>query len=112
MTEYLNFKNTDIPVRQRINISNETFFLEIQYRKFDDRLVCNLYDEFGKVLGLGEKMVFGVPLFDYLYKDDLGNINQKMPKKYIVPCTVDCKICDVNLINFSTKIFLFLRDVI
>ncbi|MGL6023776.1 MAG: phage baseplate plug family protein [Cetobacterium sp.] len=110
--EILDIKNTDIPLTQKIKINDKTFILDIVYRKFDDRLICNLYNEFGDELGSGEKMMFGVPLFYHLYKDVSGNLNKNMPDKYIVPNTEDGKEKVVNIKNFSNKVFLYLMDVI
>lgn len=109
--KYLDIKNTDIPCKQKFKIKDKTFILSLAYRGYDDKIICDLYDEFGKEIAVGEKMVFGVPLFYYLYKDELGNFNQDLPGAYLIPTSVDGKEIEVNLENFSTKIFLAIKEV-
>lgn len=104
--EYINLKNSDIPCKTKIPINDETFILHIKYRAYDDRLTVDLYDEFENVLGVGEKLVFGVPIFYYMLQDSKGNYNNKFPKQFIIPWSVDNKEKVINLENFGKEYFL------
>ena len=103
---FINLDNTDIPCKKKIVIDDETFILHAKYRAYDDRLTVDLYDEFENVLGVGEKLVFGVPIFYYMLKDNKDNYNNKFPKQFIVPYSVDGKEKETNLENFGKEYFL------
>ncbi|MGL6100042.1 MAG: phage baseplate plug family protein [Fusobacteriaceae bacterium] len=109
--EILDVKNTDIPCDLKIKIKEKTFILSLKFRGFDNRIICDLADEFGKEIANCEKMVFGVPLFYYLYKDRSNNFNQEFPGAYIIPTSTDGIEVPVTLENFSTKVFLAVVDV-
>lgn len=107
----LDIKNTDIPCDYKFKIKDKTFILTLNYRGYDNRIVCDLSGEFGEEIAVGEKMVFGVPLFYYLYKDNLNNFNKDMPSAYLIPTSIDGKEVELTLENFSTKVFLFVKEV-
>ncbi|MGL5126147.1 MAG: phage baseplate plug family protein [Fusobacteriaceae bacterium] len=109
--EILDIKNTDIPCNLKIKIKEKTFILSLKFRGFDNRIICDLADEFEKEIANTEKIVFGVPLFYYLYRDRNGNFNQDLPGQYIIPVSVDGVEVPVTLENFSTKVFLSLVDL-
>lgn len=107
----IDMKPTEIPCRKKINIKDETFLLDVRYRAYDDRLIVDLYDEFENVLGVGEKLVFGVPIFYYMLKDNKGNYNNKFPKQFIVPYSEEGKEKVINLENLGKEYFLALFDI-
>ncbi|HBJ79727.1 MULTISPECIES: phage baseplate plug family protein [Fusobacterium] len=107
----IDLKSSDIPCRKKLTIKDETFLLDIKYRGYDERLVVDLYDEFENILGVGEKLVFGVPVFYYMLFDTKGNYNAKFPKQYIIPWSEDGKEKEINLENLGKEWFLGIFDI-
>lgn len=108
--DYLEVKNKDLPFDVKIKIKDVEFTLSFKYSEYLDRIYCDLIDSKGNDIAVSEKLVFGVPLFYYLYKDSKGNINRDMPQAYIRPWSVDGKEIEVNIDNFGESIKMIVEE--
>ncbi|MBA2878056.1 hypothetical protein HNR63_001110 [Anoxybacillus kamchatkensis] len=86
MLEYIPIEKENIPYRFEIELEAEVFEMEIRYNDLYDFFTIDLYKD-GEPLVYGEKVVYGVPLFqdvrdsrfpavDIVPKDEAGLENQ------------------------------------
>ena len=94
---------SDLPNYVILPIGTENFTIEFYYRERYDTLYFNLYDSDDTPLIMGEKLVYGMPLW---------NINDAdLPSERIVPLD-DAGVEDaVSIDNFQSSVFLYFDDL-
>jgi hypothetical protein len=98
--EYIDIDKIMIPYRFEVSIKNETFTFEIRYNTIDDFFTVDLYKN-DKIIILGEKIIYGKPLFlNAHYKD--------IPKVDILPYDLSQTTDRVTYENLNNKVFLYL----
>ena len=108
--DILELKGSDLPISIKMDIGEKTFIYEFVYRGFDDRIICNLYDEFDNEICMGEKLVFGVPMFHFMQKDALGNNNLNLPSRRLMPYSIDGKEVECGIIGLGVDYYLMFED--
>lgn len=94
---------SDMPNYVILPIGTENFTIEFYYRERFDNLYFNLYDSDDSPLITGEKIVYGVPLW---------NINDaNLPSERIVPLDETGAESTVSIDNFQTSVFLYFDDL-
>jgi len=97
--EYIEIFKDDIPYEFEITLKNETFSLEINYNELYDFFTVDLYKN-DKTIILGEKIVYGKPLFtSCTYKD--------VPKVIILPYDISENEDRVTFDNMNDNVFLY-----
>ena len=98
--EYINIDKSLIPYKFDISLENITYTFKIDYNSLHDFFTVDLYKE-DEVLVLGEKLVYGKPLFlSAMYKD--------IPSLSIIPYDLSERTERITYENFSKEVFLFL----
>ena len=108
----LNIKNSDIPIKiSFIDNLNKTFTLEIVNRSYDDCLIAHLYDKDNNLIAKNEKLIYGMPLFNYLYFDKNKNRNTIMPNLFLIPSTLSAEEELININNIGVNQFVSVVDL-
>ena len=95
---YIEIDKELIPYKFEISLADELFTFEVNYNEEFDYFTINLYKN-DEVLVLGEKVVYGRPLF-------LTCLDK--PKIDILPYDVTGTIERVTFENMNEEVFLFL----
>ncbi|MGP3640359.1 phage baseplate plug family protein [Lentilactobacillus hilgardii] len=94
---------SDLPNYVILPIGTENFTIEFYYRERYDTLYFNLYDSDDTPLIMGEKLVYGMPLW---------NINDAdLPSERIVPLDEAGVEDAVSIDNFQSSVFLYFDDL-
>jgi hypothetical protein len=94
---------SDMPNYVILPIGTENFTIELFYRERYDNFYFNLYDSDDNPLITGEKLVYGVPLW---------NINDaNLPSERIVPLDEAGVESTVSIDNFQISVFLYFDDL-
>jgi hypothetical protein len=98
MLEYIPIEKENIPYRFEIELEAEIFEMEIRYNDLYDFFTIDLYKD-GEPLVYGEKVVYGVPLFQ-----DVRDL--RFPAVDIVPMDEAGLENQVTYENFQKTVFL------
>lgn len=94
---------SDLPNYVILPIGTENFTIEFYYRERYDILYFNLYDSDDTPLIMGEKLVYGMPLW---------NINDaNLPSERIIPLDEAGVEDTVSIDNFQSSVFLYFDDL-
>jgi hypothetical protein len=96
--EYIPIEKDNIPYRFEIELGAEIFEMEIRYNDTYDFFTIDLHKD-DKVLILGEKVVYGVPLFT-------NTRDLRFPVVTIVPKDEAGLEVEVTYENFQETVFL------
>lgn len=100
--EYIEIDRDMIPYKFDITLQNETYTFQVNYNTLKDFFTIDLYKN-NEVIVLGEKLVYGKPLFiSSRYKD--------IPKVNIVPLDLTGRVERITFENLNEEVFLFLID--
>lgn len=84
-------------------IGSEDVTIEVYYQEMYDSFYINLYDSTGAPLITGEKLVYGMPLW---------NINDaRLPMQTIIPMDESGKENTITWDNFNSTVFLYVDDL-
>ena len=103
---YIEIYKNEIPYDFETVLNNETFQFEVLYNSVGDYFTVNLFKDHNLVV-YGEKMVYGVPMFD-----NLRHLN--VPKVYLFPYDVtrarNKKADRISFKNLNEDVFLYVLD--
>jgi len=100
--EYIDIEKEQIPYRFDISIADEVFTFEVHYNAEYDFFTVDLERD-GDVLAVGEKLVYGMPLF----YDVMDN---RFPKLPIVPYDESEISTAVTWETLGTSVFLYVIE--
>ncbi|MGJ0848194.1 phage baseplate plug family protein [Tissierella praeacuta] len=98
--KYIDINKDMIPYRFDITLADETYTFEVNYNALKDYFTIDLYKN-DEVIVLGEKLVYGKPLF-------LSSQHKDIPKIDILPLDLANKTERITFENFNKEVFLFL----
>ena len=96
--EYIEIEKELIPYRFEIELGVELFEMEINYNLVHDFFTVNLYKD-DEVLVLGEKVTYGVPVFEEVY-------DSRFPGPTIIPIDESGIEQRVTYENLNETVFL------
>ena len=99
---YIDIEKEKIPYRFEVVLGGETFQFEVFYNVVGDFFTVNLYKNHELVV-LGEKIVYGVDLFDNLK-------HLPIPKVTIRPFDTTGKADKITYENLNEDVFLYVLD--
>lgn len=100
--KYIDINKSQIPYQFELNIKDEVFQFVVLYNSVGDYFTLNLYKDHKEVI-FGEKIVYGVPVFEnfsYL----------PIPKITIKPYDTTGKTDRITFENLSEDVFLYVLD--
>lgn len=98
--DYINVDKSLIPYSFDITLKGETYTFEVNYNSLNDFFTLNLIKN-GEIIVLGEKLLYGKPLFlTASYKD--------IPKIDIIPYDLAENTERITFENFNESVFLYL----
>lgn len=98
--KYIDINKDMIPYRFDITLADETYTFEVNYNSLKDYFTIDLYKN-DEVIVLGEKLVYGKPLF-------LSSQHKDIPKVDILPLDLTNKTERITFENLNKEVFLFL----
>ena len=98
--EYIEIDKDMIPYRFDMTLEGETYTFEINYNALKDFFTIDLYKN-DEVIVLGEKLVYGKPLFTTARHKDI-------PKTIIIPYDMSENTDRITFENMNKDVFLFL----
>jgi len=101
--DYIDIEKDLIPYRFDVSLSDRMYTMEVHYNAEHDYFSLNLERD-GEVLVVGEKLVYGVPLFDDV-------TDERFPRVKIVPYDEAEMSQSVNWDTLSVSVFLYLYEV-
>lgn len=96
---YLPVEKKKIPYTSRFRLAEETFDFTFRYNSRFDFFTVDLYKR-DQPLVLGEKIVYGLPLF-------WSYVLEALPKVYILPFDVKQEETTVHHANLMESVFLY-----
>lgn len=96
--EYIEIEKENIPYRFEIELGAETFEFEIRYNDEGDLFTIDLFKG-GEALVYGEKIVYGIPLFNDYYEEGF-------PAPTIIPLDESGNESTVTFENLNETVFL------
>ena len=104
MTSYISINKELIPYYFDISLADEIFTLEFNYNRTGDFFTVALHKD-GELISAGEKLVYGVPLWQSTY------INGKHPSLTIIPLAENADgVKAVTYDNLGNTVFLVVDD--
>lgn len=100
MAEHIKIEKENIPYSFDIMLSDKTYTFNINYSLVSDRFTVDLLLE-GKLLAAGEKIVYGVPLFEQIRDTSFFD-------EIIVPYDLSKQQTEVNFSNLGETVFLWI----
>lgn len=100
--KYINIEKEKIPYEFDIVLQGETFRFKVNYNSLKDFFTIDLYKN-EEVIVLGEKLVYGKPLFLSCLHKDIPNIN-------IIPYDLSQQTDRITFDNFNEQVFLYLVE--
>jgi hypothetical protein len=98
--EYIEIDKDMIPYRFDMTLEGETYTFEVNYNALKDFFTVDLLKN-GEVIVLGEKLVYGKPLFMTARHKDI-------PKIIIIPYDMSENTDRITFENINKDVFLFL----
>lgn len=106
--QIIDFKGT-IPFRQQFIVEGTVFKMEFYYRKIDDTILCDLYDENDNLLSGLNPIRFKQPLFSHMIPDINGNIRKDFPQKLLVSMSTTGASERVGIDTLFKTVFITLQ---
>lgn len=100
--EHLPIEKENIPYRFDIALPVELYTLEIRYNHIYDFFTIDLMKD-DEVLVLGERIIYGVPLFEDVY-------DRRFPAPTIIPLDESGNEQQVTFQNFGETVFLVVMN--
>lgn len=100
--KYIDIDKSKIPYSFEVVLANETFQFEVFYNVVGDFFTINLYKNH-ELVALGEKIVYGVDLFDNLK-------HLPIPKVTIRPFDTTGEAKRITYENMNEDVFLYVLD--
>lgn len=100
--EYLPIEKENIPYRFDIALPVEIYTFEIRYNATHDFFTVDLFKE-DEALVLGEKVIYGVPLFQDVY-------DRRFPAPTIVPLDESGNEQRITFENLGVTVFLVVMN--
>ena len=100
--KYIDIEKSKIPYSFEVVLANETFQFEVFYNSEGDFFTINLYKNH-ELIVLGEKIVYGVDLFDNLK-------HLPVPKVTIRPFDTTGVANRITYENMNEDVFLYVLD--
>ncbi len=100
--EYIKINKAEIPYRFETDIDGTIYTFEIHYNADYDFFTISL-ELNGEVLAVGEKIVYGVPLF-------LDIMDDRFPELPILPWDESGTVDVVNWATLGKTVFLYVLD--
>lgn len=97
---YIDIDKDLIPYSFDITLEGETYTFEVNYNDLKDFFTINLLKN-DEVIVLGEKLVYGKPLF-------LTSSHKDIPKIDIIPFDLSQQTERITFENFNKQVFLYL----
>lgn len=97
---YIDINKDLIPYKFDITLVGETYTFDVKYNTLKDYFTVDLYKN-DEVIVLGEKLVYGKPLF-------LNSQHKDIPKVGILPLDLTNKTERITFENLNKEVFLFL----
>ncbi len=105
MTDYIEINKELMPYSFEISLADEIFTIEVNYNKAGDFFTLALYKD-DEVVCAGEKIVYGVPLWQDVYQSD------KYPALIVLPKAENADdVSAVTFDNLNNTVFLFIDNV-
>lgn len=105
MTDYIEINKELIPYSFDISLADEIFTIEVSYNKAGDFFTLALYKD-NEIVCAGEKVVYGVPLWQDVYQAD------KYPALIVLPKAENTDdVSAVTFDNLNNTVFLFIDNV-
>ncbi|TQK41973.1 hypothetical protein FB479_11674 [Brevibacillus sp. AG162] len=101
--EYIDIDKNEIPYRFEIDLAGRIYGMEIHYNYSFDFFTVNLSSN-GEPIIVGEKIVYGRPLFSY-------STDLRLPKVAIVPRDLSGLSSSVGWNELGTSVFLMVEQV-
>ena len=98
--EYIEIDKNMIPYRFDITLEGETYTFQVNYNATHDFFTMDLYKN-DEVIVLGEKLVYGKPLF-------MSAQHKDIPKTIIIPYDVSENTDRITFENLNEDVLLFL----
>ncbi len=104
MREYIEIEKELIPYRFDIEIEEELYTFEVHHNNDFDFFTVDL-EKNSEVLAVGEKIVYGIPLFDAIW-------DERFPSVAIIPYDFSEQntVVNWNTLNESVFLFIFSED--
>lgn len=96
--EYIEIKKDLVPYRFSIELGAELYEIEVHYNALGDFFTLDLYKD-NETLVLGEKIVYGVPLFGITF-------DERFPAPTIIPIDPAGQETRVGWDNLNNTVFL------
>lgn len=94
----------DFPTMYEVTLGTRTFNFEFMYRESTGAFYVNLYDENEAPLVLGERLVYGQPLFALIN-------DERLPDEDIVPLDESGHETEITWDNFGNTVFICIDDL-
>lgn len=98
--EYIDIEKELIPYQFEIGLMGDSYEFHVYYNKTYDFFTVDLYHN-DKVIVLGEKLVYGQPLFTTAK-------HKAIPNTVIVPFDIAGSVDTITYDNLGEQVFLFL----
>ena len=98
--EYMEIDKSMIPYRFDMTIKGETYTFQVNYNVTHDFFTIDLYKN-DEVIVLGEKLVYGKPLF-------MSAQHKDIPKAIIIPYDVSENTDRITFENMNEDVLLFM----
>lgn len=104
VNDYIDIKLSDIPCQFDYTFDDTDYTLDLYYNKLNDSYYINLYDENMVPIVMGEKLVYGQPLWNAI-------TDPRLPLVNLVPFDEDNNETEVSKLNFTDSIQLYIKNV-
>jgi len=94
----------DFPTMYEVTLGTRTFNFEFMYRESTGAFYVNLYDENEAPLVLGERLVYGQPLFALIN-------DERLPDEDIIPMDESGHETGITWDNFGNTVFICIDDL-
>lgn len=98
--DYINIEKKLIPYSFDITLEGTTYTIDVNYNQLNDFFTLNLLRN-GEVIVLGEKLVYGKPLF-------LSALHKEVPDVSIIPYDLSEKATEVTFDNLGENVYLYM----
>ena len=103
MNEYIPIDKQAVPYRFEINLRGRIYEFEVHYNPEGDYFTVDLYKQ-GKMICLGEKITYGVPLFETIR-------DRRYPQVKITPLDRNRNKTKAGYKELQEDVFLYVEDL-
>lgn len=101
--EYIEIDKSLVPYEFTIELDNDEYMLDVRYNETHDFFTIDLYKD-GNLVVAGEKLVYGVPLFESTYEP------RTHPAQTIIPLDPSGHENTVTWATLNETVFLILQN--